>query len=166
MIPTLHAPFDLSLTPTSVNGVRGAAEDLYTLRVLYVSTGAWQVLHSVHVPKALQGALVSGKVESFHLETIVPGSAAERALPGGPSYLVLGVRIKNGPEVECVPSELRAARAGYFGLGLVACASAVALLLGAYAWTGALLLAVGTHAIRTAHGVPARPFLVQRQFLA
>jgi hypothetical protein len=118
MIPTLHVPSDINLTPTTVNGVPGAEEGLYTLRVQYVSDGAWQIFHSVHVPKTLQDALRGGKVESFHLETLVPNSAAERVLPGGPSYLVLGVRLKDGPELQCVPSELLVARAGYSLLAL------------------------------------------------
>lgn len=165
MNPTLHVPSDIRLGPTTVNGVLGAEEDLFTLRIQYVCGGGWQVFHSVHVPKALQGAISNGKVESVHLETVISNSVAERSLPGSPSYLVLGVRIKEGPELQYVPAKLRASRAAYLALGLVACASAVALL-GAYAWAGALLLVAGTHAIRTAHGIPTRPFLVVRRCIA
>lgn len=163
MIPTLHVPFDLRLAPTSVNGVNSSVEDLYSLRVQYLSTGAWQVFHSVHVPKPLQEALSSGTVESFHLETIIPNSPTERALPGSPSYLVMGVRLKGGPELECVPAKLRATKAAYLALGVAASACAVALLSATYTWTGALILVAGTHAIRTARGIPAHPFIVGRQ---
>lgn len=163
MIPTLHVPCALTLTPANVDGVHGAVEDLFTLRIQYVKDGLWQVHLAAHVPKSLQEAMSSGKVESFHLETLEPNSPAAAALPGHPTYLILGVRLKDGPELHGVPQVLRSARIGLLVAGTGLSAIGAGLIWWAHPWLGAACFATGTHLIRTGRQVPSRPFVVVRR---
>jgi hypothetical protein len=129
----------------------------------YQQGGDVQHLLGVFVPLELQSIIQSGDVIGLHIETLEVNSIAPRLLKGGPSYVVLGVRRRNGEECVQIPKVFIAGR------WRRRVSAAVAGLIGAWlvtatplAWLGALLLVVGTHTFRSSNEIPTRPFQVYK----
>lgn len=137
----------------------------FNLRMQYRLGGDYQLFIGVHVPEELQPALLNGDVIGLHLDTLEVNSIASRLLPGGPSYVVLGVRCRNGEYIEQVPPAFKAARLKRHILGAAACLLGSGFLAAAvYPLVGGLALVLGTHALRTAREIPIRPFRVYRTY--
>lgn len=160
MNPSAHHPISIEVTPC-VYSPKRETPDQFNLRIRYRPDGDFQMFAAVHVPHELQPALLSGDIRSLHLDTLEVNGLASRLLPGAPSYLILGVRRRNGEEVTKVPAVLKAALVKRRICGAAACLLGCGLLTQELApWGAALALVVGTHMLRTARKIPVRPFLV------
>lgn len=156
---TFHRPLAVMLEPSQWH-VSGEHTGLFNLQIQYRPDGNWQLYLGVHVPKSLQTALAEGDIEGLHLETLEVNSLTSRKLPGAPRYLVMGVRARGGNDLQEVPAQLVAARRFNYILGAVACTAGISLLWSPFAWAGAALAVLGSHRLRSARQIPARPFLV------
>ncbi len=109
----------------------------------------------VHVPSALQSFLSSNDVKRILHVTIDMGGFASRLLPGQPKHVILAVITQSGQHVFSIPPAFIRMRALLLGAGWGGTVLGVAMLFQslAPAW-GASLLLVGTHALRTAEGIP------------
>jgi hypothetical protein len=160
MNPIFHEVSRLEMYPMSSS--RAPLPGQFHLRLQYRPGRDAHNLLGVHVPAELESALASGEVVGLHIETLEVNSAASRLLPRAPSYLVLGLRCRNGEELRHVPAVLKNTRRRWSIAAIVSCVAGASLfiVLPSYAWAGALLLLAGTHLLRTARAIPIRPFFV------
>lgn len=164
MNPSAHEPIAIQVTPWASSPAL-AASNLFNLRMRYREHGNFQMFDGVYVGPELQPALLAGDIQALHLDTLEVNSLAQNLLPGGPGYLLLGVRRRNGEEVLQVPGTLTAARVTCNIFGAAACLMGCGLLALTMApLCGAVSLVLGTHLIRTARGLPSRPFFVYKTY--
>lgn len=140
-------------------------DNQFNLRVQYRPNGDFQHFIGVYVPETLQTAMQRGDVKGLHMDTLEVKSLASRLLPGGPSYVVLGIRCSNDEELRHVPAAYRTGRLMRHAGGAAACLLGCVLLSATrFAWLGAVALVIGTHALRTARQIPSRPFRVYTSY--
>ena len=164
MNPSAHEPIEIRVTPWA-NFPELEAPNLFNLRMRYREHGNFQMFDGVYVPAELQPVLLDGDIQALHLDTLEVNSLAAQLLPGGPGYVLLGVRRRNGEEVLHVPVALTAARATCQIFGVAACLLGCGLLALTMApLCGAISLVLGTHLIRTAREIPSRPFFVYKTY--
>lgn len=151
-------PLQIELTPSQLNPPE-QPPTIFTIRVLYREGGNWQQHALVHVPASAQQAFENGDVSGFHLETLKANDAASRALPGVPMSVVLGLELRDGSRRITIPKELLASRRQRMVTGAVLTGGGLLFLaMTTYMWVGVAVLVWGTHALRTAQGVPVKPF--------
>ena len=158
MAPSYHKPLQVEVLPL-VSRPAQQVPNLFELRLLYRKGGNWQSFFPAYVPETLQEAFSKGDIDELHLETLELNGATMKSLPGQPNFIVLGARLRDGRQIDAVPPVLTRARRHRLISGCLACGLGLtALLWGAYAPVGALLLVAGSHALRTAFGIPYRTY--------
>jgi hypothetical protein len=162
MNPTLHRPLSIDVSPTELLSEE-ISSNQFNIGMRYSPNGNTQTFLCVHVPKTLQPALLSGQVNSIHLETLEVNSVTARGLGGHPNYLALGLTTRSGEELEEIPSSLQWARRHRLVLGSLACLLGTLAVFSTHAWIGAIFLILGSHAIRTAQQIPHNPFYVFKE---
>ena len=164
MNPSAHEPIEIQVTLwTDFPELK--AQNLFNLRMRYREHGNFQMFDGVYVPQELQPVLLAGDIQALHLDTLEVNSLAKHLLPGGPGYVLLGVRCRNGEEVRYVPSALTTAQATCQIFGVAACLLGCGLLAVTMApLCGAISLVLGTHLIRTARAIPSNPFFVYKTY--
>lgn len=151
-------PLQVELTPSDLNPPEQPTT-LFTLRVLYREGGNWQQHPLVHVCTSAKQAFDNGEVLGFHLETLRANDTASRALPGAPVSVVLGLELRDGSRRLTTPKELLSTRRRLLAQGAaLTVAGLVALSMTSAMWLGVAVLVWGTHVLRTAQGVPVKPF--------
>lgn len=132
---------------------------LVTLRVRYREDGNWQVYPLVFVSEEARQLFDEGEVTGIHLDTLQTNGVASRALPGVPAFVVLGLETRDGAQRVTTPTELLVIRRRLMIQGSVLMASGLGLLaMTSSIWLGVSALMLGSHVLRTATGVPTRPF--------
>lgn len=160
MNPSSHYPIAVETTPCR-SSTKGARANQFNLRMQYRPGGDFQNFIGVYIPENLQPAVLSGDIAGLHIDTLEVNSLASRILPGGPSYVVLGIRSGNGEELRHVPAAYTSARLVRQVFGAAACMLGCGLLASAqFVWCGAFALVIGTHALRSARQIPCCPFRV------
>lgn len=151
-------PLQVELTPSQLNPPE-QPPTLFTIRVLYREGGSWQQHALVHVPASAQQAFEKGAVSGFHLETLKANDSASRALPGVPMSVVLGLELRDGSRRLTIPKELLSTRRRLLAQGVALTVAGLATLsMTSAMWVGVAALVWSTHALRTALGVPVKPF--------
>ncbi len=136
-----------------------APQDHYHLRMRYEGGGEWQEFFTgTFIPKPLKQLIDSGEAHALHIETLVPNSAAKRPFGFKTDYIVMGIRTRDGREVQAVPGELLKARRRYLIEGSVLVALGVLGAALGYKWLGAAAVVAGTHSLRTRATIPHKVF--------
>ena len=137
-----------------IDGHPETREGYYDLRFRYRPEGQWQSHLAIYVPEPVRPAVESNTARVFYLETGLENSVTSKHLPHYPSRVLFGVKTTDEQVHACVPqSVVHAYRLHEWG-GLATILAGVALLFTTHTWLGALLLVAGTHAMRTASGMP------------
>lgn len=152
-LASLVYPAQVQLIPTPET----KASSRFHLRLLYGEGQDWQHALSVHIPPDVVPFFSVNNVAGLSIKHLPENSAAAVALPAHPQYVVLGVELKDGRKISCVPSALRnafRARLSLAGLSLVMCSLSVsyALPLGV-----AVMAAFATHYFKSALDIPRFP---------
>lgn len=159
MNPTFHRPLGFDFEPLT-SSTNADVSDNFLLKIWYRPSGDKQTFFRVYVPKTLQPAFLREDVCGLHLETLEPNSTAFLQLPGQPSYLVLGVQLKDGTRLAEVPDVLQHAWRVNAAAGVIGGVVGAALLFTPYPWAGAIALLIGSHFWAQARSIPLRPFVV------
>lgn len=152
-----HYPHSFELVPLDVTPPSERADNVFSLKLRQRANSDWQHLLPIYVSREVEELYRAGVVRGIYVHALPAGGTGMRSLPGLPAYVVLGVELKDGTRRNTVPAELRRVR-----LRSIAAATAV-LVAGVAAgtlapWVGGCLVALSTHALRTASSVYKEPF--------
>jgi len=161
MSSTYHKPHSVELSPMTTASAEQLRHTFY-LGIRYRLDSNVQSFLGVHVPLVLRPSIQSNNVEGIHVTELESNSIAQKALPGGPQFVVLAAKLRDGTVIEAVPPELIRAWRKNLAIGFAVCLAGAALVSTAYAWGGALLLVLGSHQLKEAWHIPRKPFWVDK----
>ncbi len=137
----------------------------YSLGFIFEQYGQWQVRFPTYVPREFVALFDEGRVVEAHVETLDHNGTAQRLLPDGPQYAVLGVVLVDGTAFSAIPEAFTAARRRKVALSLgMMGAAAVLLAAGSFPVVAGALLGLAVQPLRTASEIPAKAvFSTRRQ---
>lgn len=146
--------YEVELTRFGREEPHETREGLYSFSFRYRPEGQRQTYLGVFVPEPLRAEVEAGTVEYFYLEHHVFAEAVSRQMSHHPYRVLWGIRTRDGKVLACVPAKVVRARnlrkyGGWLGTLL-----GIGLLFTSHGALAALLLAGGTHALRTVSDMP------------
>lgn len=152
-LPALVHPAKLQMYPSRVS----SSESCFDMRILYKDSQDWQHALGVHIAPEVAHHFLAGEVVGFSVEPLQANSAAALAFPSQPSYVVLGIELREGLRLNCVPRPLKLAHYKYQLLTAVSLVMCGVLTLTLQPVATAALAALTTHFWKTARGIPCKP---------
>lgn len=154
---SVHYPLRFELLPRKTSNTGLPPVNLYVLRMQYKEGGHFYEYPCTYLVPDAAKLIASGEVSGVSLSTVKLRGLAQRQLPGGPDYVVMGVELRDGTRISTLPPVYRRTVARYAAIGVLAGLGG-ALLVNDHAVCGLLLFALGTHFVRSAFEIPIKPF--------
>lgn len=158
MNPSFHSLHRLEAVRTLDQPDRDG-NDIFTLQLFYREKGSPQHYLGVHVEPDVLNAIQGDQVVGLHIVTLGMNGLATSLVIGKPTYIVLGVVLRDGTKVSSVPRVYQVVK----GFGIALCiggmlAGVSVLSAGTLAWLGVALLLASSHVLRSVCTLPTEPF--------
>lgn len=110
----------------------------------------------VHIEKSVQSFFDKGQVQAFDLQQLRLNGTVARRLNGHPSYVLLGIELKDGTKISCIPPVCKIVFRELLLKSAICGLVAGALTYTPAQWFGGLFAGCSVHYFRAALGIPRK----------